>query len=212
MGLVIVFAPGYFDIAGQPYDVLADWLGWLLVIAGMNGLRKHLDVDLPYWLAWVAFTVSLVFWFPQVTDLLPDVDEPVKGIDPSVQWFISLPQAAFSLLLVKAIGQAGIEHRPPDRFVAGRFGVLSWAFITTIVLPPVAYAVAEDLIKPTLIGIGLINLVLVYYLFRVHGRPWLGGPVLVPAAPEDDTASSENDTASSQNDTASSENDEGRPA
>lgn len=177
MGLVIVLAPGYFEIAGQPYDVLADWLGWLLVLSGMALLREHLDVDIAYWLAWVAFAVALVFWFPQVTDLLPEVDEPVKGIDPSVQWFISLPQAAFSLLLVQAIGKAGADQQPRDTFVAGRFGVLTWAFIATIVVPPVAYAAAEDLIRPTLIGIGLINIVFVYYLFRVHGRPWLGGPV-----------------------------------
>lgn len=173
MGLVIVFAPGYFEIAGHPYDVLADWLGWLLVLSGMRVLRTRLDVDLAYWLAWVALVVALVFWFPQITDLLPQVDEPVKGVDPSVAWFISLPQAAFSLLLVKAIGQAGIEQVPRDTFVAGRFGVLSWAFIATIALPPIAYAAAEDLIGPTVIGIGLVNVVLIYYLFRVHRRTWL---------------------------------------
>lgn len=176
MGLVIVLAPGYFEIAGAPYDVLADWLGWLLVLSGMRVLRGYLDVDIAYWLAWVSFAVALVFWFPQVTDLLPEVDEPVKGVDPSVQWFISLPQAAFSLLLAQAIGKAGVNQDPRDRFVAGRFGVLSWAFIATVVLPPVAYATAEDLIRPSLIGIGLINVVFVYYLFRVHQRPWLGAP------------------------------------
>lgn len=184
MGLVIVFAPGYFEFGGRPYDVLADWLGWLLVISGLRVLRTHLDVDIAYWLAWVALAFAAVFWFPQITDLLPEVEEPIKGIDPSVQWFISLPQAAFSLMLIKAIGQAALEQQPRDRFVAGRFGVLTWAFIATVVLPPVAYAVAEDLIRPTLIGIGLINIVFVYYLFRVHRRTWLGGPgpLLVPPA------------------------------
>ncbi|MCX6396975.1 MAG: hypothetical protein NTV23_10855 [Propionibacteriales bacterium] len=184
MGLVIVFAPGYFEIAGQPYDVLADWLGWLLVLAGVGALSRHLEVDLVRWLARVALVVSLVFWFPQVTDLLPDVDGPVKGVDPSVQWFISLPQAAFSLLLVQAIGKAAINQVPRDSFVAGRYGVLTWAFIAGIVLPPVAYAVAEDLIRPTLIGIALINLALIYQLFRVHRRTWLGGPGPLEVHPE----------------------------
>src|SRR5688572_7940845 len=101
MGMVIVFAPAYFEIAGQPYDVLADWLGWLMVIGGVRALRGHLDIQVLTWLAWLAFAVSLVFWFPQLTDLLPEVDEPVEGIDPSVQWAISLPQAAFSLMLVR---------------------------------------------------------------------------------------------------------------
>lgn len=195
MGLVIVLAPGYFEIAGQPYDILADWLGWVLVIVGMGVLRKHLDVDIAYWLAWVALVVSLVFWFPQITDLLPQVDEPVEGVDPSVAWFISLPQAAFSLLLVKAIGQAGIEQTPRDTFVAGRFGVLSWAFIATIALPPVAYATAENLIQPTVIGIALTNIALIYYLFRVHRWTWLGGPGPLEIHPP----------------AKASENDEGRP-
>lgn len=195
MGLVIVFAPGYFEIGGEPYDVLADWLGWILVISGMRPLRTHIDVDVAYWLAWIAFAVSLVFWFPQVTELLPEVEEPIKGIDPSVQWFISLPQAAFSLVLVKAIGQAALTVTPRDRFVAGRFGVLMWAFISAIVLPPIAYAAAEDLIRPTLIGIGLINLVFIYYLFRVHRRTWLAGPGPLEIHPTVRT----------------SENDEGRP-
>lgn len=186
MGLVIVLAPGYFEIAGQPYDVLADWIGWIMVISGLRVLRTYLDLDVAYWLAWVALAVALVFWFPQVTDLLPEVDEPVKGTDPSVLWAISLPQAAFSLLLVKALSEAGIDHDPRDTFVAGRFGVLSWAFIATIVLPPVAYAAAEDLVQPVLIGIGLVNVVLVYYLFRAHARPWLGGRVPETAAPEND--------------------------
>lgn len=177
MGLVIVLAPGYFSIGGQPYDVLADPLGWLLAISGVSALRRtELDVDIAYWLAWLAFAVSLVFWFPQVTDLLPQVDEPVEGVDPSVLWFISLPQAAFSLVLAKTIGQAGIAREPRDRFVAGRYGVLTWAFIATIVLPPIAYSAVDELIRPTLIGIGLINIVFIYYLFRVHARPWLGGP------------------------------------
>lgn len=182
MGLVIVFAPGFFEIGGQPYDILADWLGWLLVIAGLRGLRDRLPVDGVILLAVLAFATSLVFWFPQVTELLPEVTEPIEGVDPSVAWAIGLPQAAFSLLLVRTIGQAGLERTPRDRFVAGRFGVLTWAFGATILLPPVAYAAAEDLIRPTLIGIGVINLVLIYYLFRVHARPWLGGPEPEPVA------------------------------
>lgn len=177
MGLVLVFIPAEFAIDGRAYDALPDPVGWAMVLVGMSTLRKFQDVDLAYWLAWVSFAVSVPLWVPQVTAELPTADGSAVGVDPAVAWFLFLPQAAFSLLLVKSIGQAGVERKPRDVFVAGRFGVLTWAFIATIVLPPIAYGGGVDaLVDPTLIGIGVINLALIYYLFRVHGRAWLGGP------------------------------------
>ncbi len=185
MGLVIVYIPASFEISGEWYDALPDPLGWVLVLAGMAALRRHLDIDIAYWLAWVALLVSIPLWLPQVTDLLPsipedlttqaDLDEAVKAA--SIAWFLALPQSAMALMLVRRIGEEGVARRPRDVFVAGRFGVLTWGLIATIVLPPVAYgADVENLISPTLIGIGVVNLALIYYLFRVHRREWLGGP------------------------------------
>ncbi len=185
MGLVIVFIPANFAIAGDVYDALPDPLGWLLVLSGMTALRKTLNVDIAYWLTWLALAVSIPLWLPQVTDLLPSIpaelktraelDEATKAA--SIAWFLSLPQSATTLLLTRKIGQEAIAQQPRDRFVAGRFGVLTWGLIAAIVLPPVAYGGdVKNLITPTLIGIGVVNLVLIYYLFRVHRRPWLGGP------------------------------------
>lgn len=185
MGLVIVFIPASFEISGDGYDALPDPLGWLLVLAGMTDLRKHLDVDVAYWLTWIALLVSIPLWLPQITDLLPSIPEDLKtqaDLDESVRaasiaWFLALPQSVMALLLARRIGAQGIAQQPRDRFVAGRFGVLAWGLIATIVLPPVAFgADVKNLITPTLVGIGVINLALIYYLFRVHGRPWLGGP------------------------------------
>jgi hypothetical protein len=179
MGLVIVLVPAYFPHDPHPawafYDALPDPVGWLLVLVGVRALRGFLDVDLLTWLAWVALVVSVPLWFPQVNHLL--VPEFNAGIDVSFQWFLSLPQTVFSLALAHTIGRAAQLQAPRDRFVAGRYGVLTWAFGALLVLPAIAYGGGVDaLVNPTLIGIGLVNVVFVYYLFRVHRREWLGGP------------------------------------
>jgi hypothetical protein len=185
MGLVIVFVPANFEIAGPVYDGLPDPLGWLLVVSGMNALRRHLDVDVAYWLAWLALAVSIPLWFPQLTEQLPDIPEHLRTaaeLDQatkaaSIAWALALPQSVMAVLLVREIGRAGTLQQPRDRFVAGRFGVLLWGLAATIVLPPVAYGGdVENLITPTLVSVGVVNLVLIYYLFRVHRRTWLGGP------------------------------------
>jgi hypothetical protein len=179
MGLVIVLVPANFPHDPHPawqfYDALPDPLGWLLVLAGLRGLRGHLDVDVVTWLGWVAFVLSVPLWLPQVNHLL--VPEYNGSIDVSFQWFLFLPQTVFSLALARTIGRRAELEQPRDTFVAGRYGVLTWAFAALIVLPAVAYGGGVDnLVNPTLIGIGLVNVVFVYYLFRVHRREWLGGP------------------------------------
>ena len=179
MGLVIVLIPAYFPHDPHPawefYDALPDPLGWLLVISGVRGLRGHLDVDVVSWLGWVAFAVSVPLWFPQLNHLL--VPEHNDSIDVSFQWFLFLPQTVFSLVLARTIGRRAELQQPRDHFVAGRYGVLTWAFAALIALPVIAYGGGIDgLVTPTLVGIGLVNVVFVYYLFRVHRREWLGGP------------------------------------
>lgn len=191
MGLVIVLVPANFPHDPHPawafYDALPDPLGWLLVLSGVRGLRRHLDLDVATWLAWVALAVSVPLWFPQVNHLL--VPEYNDSIEVSFQWFLSLPQTVFSLALARTIGRRAELEQPRDRFVAGRFGVLTWAFGALVVLPAVAYGGAVGPLEdPTLIGIGLVNVVFVYYLFRVHRRTWLGGPGPLEVQPRGSTS------------------------
>jgi hypothetical protein len=198
MGLVIVFVPADFKISGFTYDFLVDPVGWLMVIGGLRSLRRHLDVDVPYWLAWVAFAISVPLWFPQLVEHLPTVDPSKAGLllehtekgnrvtDPSILWALSLPQAAFGLLLSKAIGQAATDQEPRDVPVAGRYGVLQWAFAATIVLPLIAFGGnVPGLVRWTLIGIGAISLTFIYQLFRWHRRDYLGGPGPLLVQPAD---------------------------
>jgi hypothetical protein len=182
MGLVIVLVPANFPRDPHPewrfYDALPDPLGWLLVLAGVWALSRasDLDLDVVRWLGVVAFVVSVPLWFPQVSHLL--VPEHNPDITVSFQWFLALPQTLFSLFLVRTVGRAAIDQEPRDVFVAGRFGVLTWGLAALLVLPVVAYGGGVDaLVTPTLLLIGIVNIAVIYYLFRVHRRTWLGGAV-----------------------------------
>ena len=187
IGLVIVLVPANFPRSPHPawafYDALPDPVGWGFVLAGVWALAKFLDVDVAKWLGVVAFLVSVPLWFPQLNHLLAPEYNP--HIQVSFQWFISLPQTLFGLFLARTIGQRAVEQHPRDRLVAGRFGVLTWGFAALVVLPVVAYGGGVTALQaPTLIAIGLVNVVFVYYLFRVHRRSWLGGPGPLEIHPE----------------------------
>lgn len=174
MGLVLLAAPSGFRIGDYVWDALPDPLGWLLILAGVLGLRGYLDVTVLVPLTWVAFAVSIVQWIPPLFEQLLPADQVAEA---SIKWAFFLPQALFCLVLVRLIGTAGLNQQPRDRFVAGRFGVLLWAAGALILLPAVAFGTQDDdLVDPTLIAIGLVPWVFVYYLFRVHRREWLGGP------------------------------------
>lgn len=190
IGLVIVLVPAYFPRNPHPawafYDALPDPIGWGFVLVGVWALAEHLDLDVVKWFAVVAFLVSVPLWFPQLNHLL--APEYNKHIEVSFQWFVSLPQTLFSLFLARAISQAGISAQPRDTLVAGRFGLLTWGFGALVVLPVVAYGGGvEQLQGPALIVIGLVNVVFVYYLFRVYRRTWLGGPGALEVHPKQRT-------------------------
>jgi hypothetical protein len=205
MGLLIVFIPAMFEIGGEPWDALPDPLGWLLVVSGVRALPRALDLELVRGLAGVALVVSVPLWFPQFIDVLPHTtDGGDEVVEPSVQWALFVPQALFSLLLARAVSRTAAQQAPRDVYAAGRFGVLTWAFTACIALPPIAYgAQVEALEDPTLYLIALVNLVFVYYLFRLHRREWLGGPGPWEVRPTPGGGATTKKPAS--------ENDEGRP-
>jgi hypothetical protein len=181
MGLVIVLLPAYFPAHPHPewkvYDALPDPLGWLLVVAGVWALARSSDLELTTvkWLAVVALLVSVPLWFPQLNHLLVPKYNPDAQV--SFQWFLSLPQSLFGLVLARTIGRRGELERPRDTYVAGRFGVLTWGYVALVVLPIVAYGGGVDgLVNPTLVLIGLVNIAMIFYLFMTNRRTFLGGP------------------------------------
>jgi hypothetical protein len=172
MGMVIVVAYAYFPAHPSPswarYDALPDPLGWLLVLLGMVALvRFDGAFSTTRWLAVAAGLVSLPMWVPQLNHRL----------EPSGEWFSSLPQIAFCLLLAREIGMRAAAQTPRDAYVAKRFGLLVWGFALVAVLPVLTLGGhVTPLEGPTQLVSLLVNIAFVYYLFRVHRREWLGGP------------------------------------
>ncbi len=172
MGMVIVIGSALFPPNPSPswaqYDALPDPIGWLLVVLGMVALAKADDTFVTSrWLAIVAGAVSVPMWIPQLH----------HHLDASGEWFASLPQIVFCLVLSREIGLLGARQKPPDGYVAKRFGLLVWGFAVIGVLPVLTLGGGlTGLENTTLLVSTLVNVVFVYVLFRVHRREWLGGP------------------------------------
>ncbi len=171
MGLVVVVGFAYVPARPSPswahYDVLADPLGWLLVVLGTVALtRADPAYSASRWLAAVAGVVSVPMWFPQLHHRL----------DASGEWFVSLPQLLFCLFLAREIGIQGALRTPRDPYVAKRFGLLVWGFAIITVLPVLALGGGlSQLEAPTQLVSIVLNVAFVWFLFRVHRRDWLGG-------------------------------------
>ncbi len=172
MGMVIVIGSALFPADPSPawekYDALPDPIGWLLVVLGMVALVRVDDrFATGRWLAILAGVVSVPMWFPQLQ----------HHLDPSGQWFASLPQIAFCVVLAREIGILGATRTPADGYVAKRFGLLVWGFAVVAVLPVLALGGGlTQLESTTLVFSMVVNVAFVCYLFRVHRREWLGGP------------------------------------
>ena len=179
MGLVIVVGSALVPAHPSPgwarYDVLADPVGWVLVLLGTFALVRTEDAFASSrWTAAVAGVVSVPMWLPQVRHLL----------DASGQWAASLPQIAFCLLLAHQVGTSAAQQSPRDAYVAKRFGLLVWGFGLLAVLPVVAIGGGVHALEPATATLSvLVDVAFVYYLFRVHRREWLGGPVPLEVRP-----------------------------
>lgn len=179
MGLVIVLIPANFPAAPDPawafYDALPDPVGWALVVAGVWSLARgsSMDTSLVKALAVAAFVLSVPLWFPQLNHLL--VPAYNSEIDTSGQWFLSLPQNLFGFFLAREIARTG--RLTGDRYLAGRFGLLSWGFAALVVLPVIVYGGGlTELETPTLVLIGAVDIAFIHHLFASHRRKALAGP------------------------------------
>lgn len=164
MGLVLVA----LDTLGR-VDILPDPLGWALVVWGVAALplpeRSTLVVS-----SSVALATSAVLWVPAARDWVADAELALK-------WATSLPDLAFVVLLSRALVTAARARQPVDRQVAGRFGISLWLAVAVAAMVPVGSAAESDaVVEYAEIGFVLLWLYLIWNLFAVHARPWLGGP------------------------------------
>jgi hypothetical protein len=160
MGLVIVALSARAD----GYDLVADPLGWLLVLRGMTQLPR----STPWWdtttfLAGLALLVSVPLWFPGVVDALADTDD-------SLTWAANLPQIAFVAALCAALARAATEAG--DRSSASWLKTGSTLTVAAGVLPIVVYTVEPSLLLPLLLLATVALVLVIVLLFRYNARPW----------------------------------------
>lgn len=177
MGVVITLVDSY--VAG--YDVVADVLGWVLVLIGLLDLRERIDTSALVPLAIAAGVVSIALLRPAWTVDFPE----------STGWMLSLPQLVFSLLLCRQVAELVAPRFASDRrpdvgppttdtvqgatqAVARGLRLLAWGFAVAAAGPVLLYGGAVDvLLTPLAVVAVLVNVSLVYLLFRastlVHG-------------------------------------------
>lgn len=172
MGLVIIAVSARIN---GDYDVLADPVGWLLVLQGLG----QLPAALPHrpalsTLGSVALVISVVLWFPSLAAGL-------EREDVALLWAAALPQLAFVALLCRAL--ATIATGPAAGWLATAAALtVAAAAVVTVVLATDGSALAGAL---ALTGSGSLLLVIVL-LFRYASRPWALAPA-APLAPADGT-------------------------
>jgi hypothetical protein len=159
MGLVIVLLT--VPVAG--YDVLADPLGWLLVLAGLSTLPVAERPTLR-WLGVISLLVSVVVWVPAARDAL-------NVTDLALAWAAGLPELATVIVLAHVLARTA--------WAAGDLTARRWLLtartllVVTAVLPAVVLGGGFDSWDGALGVVGSLSLLLlVVLLFRYAARPW----------------------------------------
>ena len=177
MGLVIVVLSARF----HGYDALADPAGWLLVLLGVRafpaaiGHRANL-----LRLAALAGLVSVVVWFPAVT-------EDLYNADASLGWVANLPQIFFSALLCHALALRAEEAG--DTRAARWLGITRTAVVVVGLLPVLVFGAGLESFEVTsYLAAGTVAVLLIWLLFAYASRPWAPGladhdPAGVPPVP-----------------------------
>ena len=171
MGLVIVVLVARF----RGYDALPDPARWLLVLLGVRALpppMPHRDSLLR--LAGLAGAVSVVVWFPVVTDALYDADA-------SLAWAANLPEVLFGALLCHALAatadQAADGSVHTDRKAARWLRLTRTGLLVVAVLPVLVFGAGMTAFESTsYVAAGLMAVLLICLLFTYAGRPWAHPP------------------------------------
>lgn len=164
MGLVVVVLSARF----HGYDALADPVGWLLVLLGVRAFpagiahRRNL-----LRLAALAGLVSVVVWFPAVTDDLYDADA-------SLGWVANLPQIFFSALLCHTLALRA--EGAGDTRAARWLGLTRTAVIVVGLLPVLVFGAGLESFEVTsYLAAGTVAVLLIWLLFAYASRPWATG-------------------------------------
>lgn len=159
MGLVVVL----LTAAVNGYDVLADPLGWLLVLTGLSRLPLPQHRALRT-LATLSLVVSVVVWVPAARDALNVTDD-------ALAWAASIPEILTLVLLSHAL--AGVARSAGDDRARSWLLTARLLMVVVLLLPPVVLGGgADSLIVATAVVSNLSLLLLIVVLFGYSGRPW----------------------------------------
>lgn len=161
LGLAIVglrAAPG-------GYDLIADPLGWLLVLVGLSQLPEDLPRrGLALGTSTLATLIAAALWFPRVREALADAD-------PALGWAASLPQLAALAVIALALSRAA--DRTGDSGPGGWLLTAAVLVGVTAVLPVLVFGGGVDALEaPAYAAAALALLLLVGLLLAYSGRAW----------------------------------------
>lgn len=158
------------------YDLLADPLGWLLVLLGVSRLPDPIARGTLLYVGSLALLVSIPLWLPSVLEAIAEEDK-------SIAWAADLPALAFAALLFRQLGQAaqGAGEATPATVLNG----LVTLTVVVAVLPVLVFGAGWDSLADLAGASGqLLNLAAIAVLFTYAGRLWAGAPALPdPTAP-----------------------------
>ena len=159
MGLVVVL----LNTPVHGYDLLADPVGWLLVLIGLSALPVEQRHQLQT-LATLSLVVSVPVWVPSARDAL-------NVTDPALAWAAGIPEVLTMVVLAHATAWAA--RRAGD--LAARRWLLTarTLFVVVLLIPPVVIGAGLDSLVTAAAVFGSLTLLLmIVLLFRYAGRAW----------------------------------------
>lgn len=160
MGYVVIALYARFG----SYDLLADPLGWVLVLLGVRRLPVTIDTRVLTVLGGLAFAVSIPIWIPEVVEAL-------GREDPSLAWAADLPAFAFTAMLLHLLGQTALAAR--DRGAGRSLRLLMVATVVVALLPVLIFGAGWSDLTATASALAeLLQLVTIVALFVFASRGW----------------------------------------
>lgn len=162
VGLALVV----LDVGLDGVDLIADPIGWLLVLLGCLRLPRRLPGrPLLAGVAAGAGTISLPLW-------LPSVREELGGLDASLLWVLDLPQVVFVALLALVLARAA--DADGDLSARGWWRLVLAGAVVMVLLPPAVYGAGAVSVLVLGVLIGLATVVAAIVLCVRHSdRPWI---------------------------------------
>ena len=157
------------------YDLLADPLGWVLVLVGVRQLPDPVARGTLLYVGSLALVVSVPLWVPQVL-------EAVAREDASLAWAADLPALLFAGLLFHQL--AGAAQLDGERTASTVLQGLVTLTVVVALLPVLVFGAGWTSLEDLAGGAGqLLNLAAVLVLFSYSGHRWAGGATTAAEQP-----------------------------